>query len=98
VFAAVLVPAGKLGDLYGRRRLFSIVLFLVVAGSAIAAVAGSLGILIAARAVQAMRARSGDPELPRTGAGRCSRPSVDPGVIAAWGAVTLSTPSFTTRR
>src|SRR4029453_16411491 len=34
-FAAVLVPAGKLGDLYGRRRVFSIGMLLFIAGSAI---------------------------------------------------------------
>src|SRR5688572_11356321 len=47
VFAAVLVPAGKLGDLYGRRRLYvgGLVLFLV--GSALAAAAPSLPLLLA---------------------------------------------------
>src|SRR3990170_2866323 len=42
VFAAVLVPAGRLGDLYGRRRLFSIGLAVFLIGSALAAIAPSL--------------------------------------------------------
>jgi EmrB/QacA subfamily drug resistance transporter len=86
VFAAVLVPAGKLGDLYGRRRLFSIGLFLFVAGSAIAAMAGSLGILIAARVVQAMGAAAVTPNslgLALT----LFPPQRRPGVISAWGAM-----------
>jgi MFS family permease len=41
-FAAVLVPVGKLGDLYGRKRLFVLGMALFVAGSAVAAFAGSL--------------------------------------------------------
>ncbi len=52
VFAALLVPAGRLGDLYGRRRLFMIGLVLFLAGSGLSAVAGSLGFLIAARVIQ----------------------------------------------
>src|SRR4029453_11649430 len=51
-FAAVLVPAGKLGDLYGRRRVFSIGMLLFIAGSALAAAAPSPSILIPARAGQ----------------------------------------------
>ena len=47
-FAAVLVPVGKLGDLYGRKRLFVLGMSLFVAGSVIAAFAGSLPLLIAA--------------------------------------------------
>lgn len=47
---------GKLGDLHGRRRMFqgAIVIFLV--GSALCAIAGSMGLLIGARAVQGVGA------------------------------------------
>jgi EmrB/QacA subfamily drug resistance transporter len=86
VFAAVLVPAGKLGDLYGRRRLFSIGLLLFVVGSAIAALAGSLEILIAARGVQAVGAAAVTPNslgLALT----LFPPQRRAGVIAAWGAI-----------
>jgi len=53
VFAALLVPAGKLGDLYGRRRMFLIGLVLFLTGSALSATAGSLAFLIGARVIQA---------------------------------------------
>jgi EmrB/QacA subfamily drug resistance transporter len=52
VFAAVLVPAGRLGDLFGRRRLFVAGLALFTLGSALCALAPSLGLLIAARVLQ----------------------------------------------
>ena len=54
VFAAVLVPAGRLGDLYGRRRLFSIGLVLFLIGSGLSATAGSLPFLVLARVIQAI--------------------------------------------
>lgn len=53
VFAALLVPAGRLADLAGRRRAFlgGVLLFLV--GSALCGAAPSVAALIAARVVQA---------------------------------------------
>jgi NTE family protein len=53
VFAAFLVGGGQLADLLGRRRVFSSALVLFTVASAVCAVAPSLGVLIAARAVQA---------------------------------------------
>ena len=60
-FSAVLVPAGKLGDLYGRRRLFSIGLLLFVAGSALSAAAASLPLLVLGRIIQAVGAGAMTP-------------------------------------
>ncbi len=60
-FAALLVPAGKLGDILGRRRVFITGLLLFGAGSALCAAAPSLGFLIAARAVQAVGAAAVTP-------------------------------------
>ncbi|MFD2764820.1 MFS transporter [Micromonospora eburnea] len=56
VFAAVLIPAGRLADRWGRRRVFlaGVVLFLV--GSAACGLAPGVGVLIAARCVQALGA------------------------------------------
>jgi EmrB/QacA subfamily drug resistance transporter len=85
-FAAVLVPAGKLGDLYGRRRVFSIGMLLFIVGSAIAAAATSLSILIAARAVQAIGAAAMTPN--SLGLALTLFPSRRrAGVIAIWGAI-----------
>jgi EmrB/QacA subfamily drug resistance transporter len=61
VFAAVLVPAGRLGDLYGRRRLFAIGLALFTLGSALCAAAPSLETLVAARLLQGIGAAAVTP-------------------------------------
>jgi len=85
-FAAVLVPVGKLGDLYGRKRLFVLGMALFVAGSAVAAFAGSLPLLIAARVVQAIGAAAMTPNslgLALT----LFPPQRRASVIAAWGAI-----------
>jgi EmrB/QacA subfamily drug resistance transporter len=56
VFAAVLVPAGRLADLLGRRRLFFWGLGLFMAASALCGLAPSVEVLVAARVLQAVGA------------------------------------------
>src|SRR4051794_27204823 len=56
VFAALLVPAGRLADLLGRRRVFFIGLWVFMLASAACGLAPSAEVLIAARAVQAVGA------------------------------------------
>src|SRR3954453_22422687 len=53
VFAALLVPAGRLADLVGRRRIFFVGMGLFVAASALCGLAPSAGFLIGARVLQA---------------------------------------------
>jgi EmrB/QacA subfamily drug resistance transporter len=53
VFAALLVPAGRWADAFGRKRTFLFGLALFVLASAACALAPSVGALIAARVVQA---------------------------------------------
>src|SRR3954451_6788203 len=53
VFAALLVPAGRLADLVGRRRVFFWGLGLFLAASAACGLAPTAEVLVAARAVQA---------------------------------------------
>jgi EmrB/QacA subfamily drug resistance transporter len=60
-FAAVLVPAGRLGDLYGRRKVFVIGLALFTLGSALCAVAPSVEALVGARVVQGVGAAALTP-------------------------------------
>jgi EmrB/QacA subfamily drug resistance transporter len=86
VFAALLVPAGKLGDLLGRRRVFAAGLAAFAAGSALCALAPTLGFLIGARVLQGAGAAAVTPTslgllLPVIPAER--RPTV----IGSWGAV-----------
>lgn len=54
VLAAVVITAGRLGDLYGPRRLYVIGLVVFAAGSVAAGLAQSPTVLILARLVQAL--------------------------------------------
>jgi EmrB/QacA subfamily drug resistance transporter len=54
VFAALLVPAGRWADAFGRKRAFLLGLAVFVAASAACALAPSVGALVAARVLQAM--------------------------------------------
>src|SRR5215213_10064692 len=54
VFAALLVPAGRVADMVGRRKMFFIGLWTFLAASALCAFAPSVGLLIAARVLQAV--------------------------------------------
>ena len=51
--ASVFTPIlGRLGDAYGKRRVLVVALAMLAAGSVMAALAGSIGVMLAARAVQ----------------------------------------------
>jgi EmrB/QacA subfamily drug resistance transporter len=54
VFAAALVPAGRLADRFGRRRFYVLGVFIFLAASTLCGAATSVGILIGARGVQAL--------------------------------------------
>jgi EmrB/QacA subfamily drug resistance transporter len=51
-FAVLLLTGAALGDRFGRRRMFAVGLGIFTAASAAAALAPSMGVLVAARAVQ----------------------------------------------
>ena len=55
-FGIALVPAGRLGDAFGRRRMFLIGLVAFVACSALAGAAPTAGLLVAARLAQGVAA------------------------------------------
>lgn len=54
VFAALLIPAGSLGDRYGRRRCLRIGLTVFLLGSIGASLAPSIGLLIGAQCIMAV--------------------------------------------
>lgn len=56
VYAALLVPAGRLADTQGRKRIFRLGLVLFLVGSAACGAAASIGMLVAARVLQAVGA------------------------------------------
>ena len=53
VFAALLVPAGRLADHFGRRRFLLTGVVVFIAASAVCALAPTLAVLVAGRVVQA---------------------------------------------
>lgn len=56
IYAALLIPAGGLADVHGRKRIFLIGAAIFIIGSGACGAAGSIGFLIAARIVQAIGA------------------------------------------
>jgi EmrB/QacA subfamily drug resistance transporter len=56
VFASLLLAGGRLGDLFGRRRLFLLGLTVFTGASLIAGLAGNVDVLVASRAVQGLGA------------------------------------------
>jgi len=57
-FAVLLVTGGRLGDIFGRRRMFLFGVTIFTTASALAAIAPSIDALIAARALQGSARRS----------------------------------------
>ena len=57
VISVLVVTAGRLGDIYGRRRIFVIGMAVFGAGSVLAAVASDDAVLVAARVVQGAEER-----------------------------------------
>src|SRR2546421_7373160 len=53
-FAVLLLTGAALGDRFGRRRMFAVGIVIFTAGSAAAALAPTIGVLDAARAVQGL--------------------------------------------
>ncbi len=56
VFAGLLLAGGRLADAFGRRRLFLLGLGIFTAASVVAGLAGSVDVLVSARAVQGLGA------------------------------------------
>jgi EmrB/QacA subfamily drug resistance transporter len=85
-FAALLIPAGALGDRYGRRRSLLGGLAVFALGSAIAAFAPGTGMLIAARVIMGVGAAF---VMPATLSilNSVFPPKERPQAIAAWSAV-----------
>jgi len=60
-FAALMLPAGALGDRFGRRKLMLAGVVVFAAGSVLAAAAATTGVLLAARVVMGVGAAASEP-------------------------------------
>ena len=86
VYAALLVPAGRLADALGRKRVFQLGLLLFLAASAACGAAPSVSVLVGARVLQAVGAALLTPASLSLvlGAFPADRRAV---VVSLWGAV-----------
>ncbi|WP_203561428.1 MFS transporter [Ideonella livida] len=86
VYAALLVPAGRLADAWGRKRVFQSGLLLFLAASAACGASPTVGMLVGARALQAVGAALLTPASLALvlGAFPAERRAV---VVSLWGAV-----------
>lgn len=62
-YAVGLITGGRLGDLYGRRRVFLIGTAAFIAASVVCGIAGSAGVLITARIVEGLAAAAMLPQV-----------------------------------
>jgi EmrB/QacA subfamily drug resistance transporter len=86
VFAAALVPAGRLADRVGRRRCFLVAVVVFTVASAACGVAPNPAVLVAARAAQALGAATMIPSSLALVLQTFPRPRV-PVAVGIWGAV-----------
>jgi EmrB/QacA subfamily drug resistance transporter len=85
-FAVLLLPAASLGERFGRRRIFATGIALFTASSAVAALAPSISMLIAARAVQGAGGAMIMP-LSLTLLSAAVRPERRNAALGIWGAI-----------
>ena len=85
-FAVLLLTGGALGDRFGRRRMFTIGVAVFTAGSAAAALAPTIGSLVAARAVQGVGGAIFTP-LTLTMLSAVTPPGRRGAVLGAWGGI-----------
>ncbi len=89
--ASVFTPIlGRVGDMVGKERMFVVALAALAAGSLLAAVATSIGVMIVARAIQgvgggsaAVGVRDHPRRVPPGKGGRCHRQSPPPWLPSA---------------
>ena len=85
-FAVLLLTGGALGDRFGRRRMFTIGVAVFTAGSAAAALAPTIGALVAARALQGAGGALFSP-LTLTMLSAVTPPARRGAVLGAWGGI-----------
>jgi EmrB/QacA subfamily drug resistance transporter len=87
VFAGLLLAGGRLADAFGRRRLFLIGLTVFTGASLVAGLAGSVGVLITARAVQGLGAALVTPTTLAIISAAYTRPRERASAVGIWAGV-----------
>jgi MFS family permease len=87
VLGGLLLVGGRVADIYGRRRVFLIGLVIFTLSSLVAGLAGSGGVLIAARAVQGLGAALSMPATLAILAAAFTNPRERTAAIGIWGGV-----------
>jgi EmrB/QacA subfamily drug resistance transporter len=85
-FAVLLLAGSAMGERFGRRRMFAVGMALFTAGSAAAALAPTIGTLVAARAVQGVGGAIFAP-LSLTMLSAATPPGRRGAVLGAWGGI-----------
>jgi EmrB/QacA subfamily drug resistance transporter len=85
-FAVLLLTGSALGDRFGRRRMFTVGVGVFTAGSAAAALAPTIGALVAARALQGVGGALFTP-LTLTMLSAVTPPARRGAVLGAWGGI-----------
>lgn len=86
-FAGLLLAGGRLADVFGRRRLFLLGLVVFTGASMMAGMAGSAGVLVAARALQGIGAAMLTPATLAIVTTSYPEPAEQARAIGIWGAV-----------
>jgi EmrB/QacA subfamily drug resistance transporter len=87
VFASLLLAGGRLADVYGRKRLFTVGLTIFTLASLAAGLAGSVDVLVAARAVQGLGAALLTPTTLAIISATFSEPRQRNMAVGVWSAV-----------
>lgn len=87
VFASLLLAGGRLGDVFGRRRLFLIGLGVFTGSSLVAGLAGSVDVLVASRALQGLGAALVTPTTLALIAATYPEPRERTKAVGVWSAV-----------
>ncbi len=87
VFASLMLTGGSLGDRLGRKRVMLVGLGVFAAGSLLGALASSVGVLLAARAVMGVGAAASEPGTLSVIRHLYPQPRARARAIGAWAAV-----------
>ncbi len=87
LFAGLLLAGGRLADVFGRKRLFTVGLTIFTVASLIAGLSGQVDLLVASRALQGLGAALLTPTTLAILTSSFPEPKEQAGAVGAWSAV-----------